>query len=351
VTTDTTQPTVQARLMRADGQFINDPGQAELDAAAAGDAPFWLDLDGVTAAHSDWLEHSLGVHPLVIDDAVHFGERPKLEQFDDYVAVVLYGAAAPSLSELTAAEASDRTAPADMTSQNATGEVHCIVSSRHMITVHRGTCAAIEDVAAKASAKTPPDSRSAVFYHVADALAKTFTPILAELDDRLDSIQGEIMQSPDKSQLDEVTGYRAALIALRKVVEPQTDIFATLSTGRVMIPGAGDEQLPYMRDVHDHFQKLSDQIGSFRDLIAGVTDVYMSQISNQLNVVMKQLSIIATIFLPLSFLTGFFGQNFGVITRNIGSWQSFVILGVGSEAVAVALLCRLFWRRGWMNRE
>jgi Mg2+ and Co2+ transporter CorA len=95
------------------------------------------------------------------------------------------------------------------------------------------------------------------------------------------------------------------------VIDPQTDIFGTLSSGRVRVPGAGDEQLPYLRDIHDHLKKISDLTESFRELIAGIADVSMSQTSNQLNIVMKQLAVISTVFLPLSFLAGFFGQNFG----------------------------------------
>jgi magnesium transporter len=88
---------------------------------------------------------------------------------------------------------------------------------------------------------------------------------------------------------------------------------------------------------------------SFRALIGGAAAAYSSGVSNQLNVVMKQLAVISTVFLPLTFLTGFFGQNFGALVGHIETWQEFVIYGVGSEVVALTLLFVLFWRRGWLG--
>ena len=82
----------KARLVHSDGRVVEDPRAGELTAAAADQQPFWLDLPGVSEQHADWLERIFGLHPLVVEDAQQFGERPKLEQFDDYIAVVVYGA-------------------------------------------------------------------------------------------------------------------------------------------------------------------------------------------------------------------------------------------------------------------
>jgi len=139
------------------------------------------------------------------------------------------------------------------------------------------------------------------------------------------------------------------LTPLHKVLVPQTDIFASLSSGKIRVPGAGDDQLPYLRDIHDHLRKLSDLTDSYRDLIAGTAAAYTSVVSNQQNVVMKQLAVISTIFLPMSFLTGFFGQNFGALVGHIAGWSAFLIFGIGSEVLAVVLLYLLFRRRGWLK--
>jgi magnesium transporter len=111
-----------------------------------------------------------------------------------------------------------------------------------------------------------------------------------------------------------------------------------------------DEAARYFRDLYDHLIRLADLVDSYRDLLSSVMDTHLSTVSNRLNVVMKQLTIIATIFLPLSFLTGFFGQNFAYEVRVwlMPTW-SFFALGIGLELAAVVFLLVLFRRRGWMG--
>ena len=104
----------------------------------------------------------------------------------------------------------------------------------------------------------------------------------------------------------------------------------------------------YFANVYDHLVRISDLVDTYRDLLTGAMDVYLSTVSNRLNDVMKRLTIIATIFLPLSWLTGFFGQNFGFLVGHIEGWQSFVFLGLGSELVVVIFMIIVFRRRGWL---
>jgi magnesium transporter len=117
--------------------------------------------------------------------------------------------------------------------------------------------------------------------------------------------------------------------------------------GIAELPGLAEEDERYFRDLYDHLIRISDLIDSYRDLLTGAMDVYLSTVSNRLNSVMKQLTIIATVFLPLSWLTGFFGQNFGFMVRHVGRWEAFVGLGVGSELLVLATLLLFFKRRGW----
>jgi magnesium transporter len=111
-----------------------------------------------------------------------------------------------------------------------------------------------------------------------------------------------------------------------------------------------DEAARYFRDLYDHLIRLADLVDSYRDLLSSVMDTHLSTVSNRLNVVMKQLTIIATIFLPLSFLTGFFGQNFAYMVRVwLAPTWSFFVLGIGLELAAVVFLVSLFRRRGWLG--
>ncbi len=104
-----------------------------------------------------------------------------------------------------------------------------------------------------------------------------------------------------------------------------------------------------MRDIYDHLIHISDSVDEYRDLLSGVMDTHLSTVSNRLNVVMKQLTIIATVFLPLSFLTGFFGQNFSwLVAHIVGGW-SFIIFALGLEIVSALGLLYMFRKRGWLG--
>jgi magnesium transporter len=127
-------------------------------------------------------------------------------------------------------------------------------------------------------------------------------------------------------------------------------MISSLNSGMVAIPGMTESGTAYFRNLYDHLIRISDMVDSYRDLISGAMDTHLSMVSNRLNVVMKQLAIIATIFLPLGFLTGFFGQNFAWLTANVqAGLGQFVFLGIGSELVAIAILLMLFKRRGWLG--
>src|SRR3974390_1141427 len=142
---------------------------------------------------------------------------------------------------------------------------------------------------------------------------------------------------------------KRSLIGMRKVITPQRDMFAGISSGVVDLPGVTDEGQRYMRDIYDHLIRISDLIDGYRDLLSGVMDTHLSTVSNRLNVVMKQLTIIATVFLPLSFLTGFFGQNFSFLIAHITGRSPFLVFGIGLELVAAIGLLYLFRKRGWLG--
>ena len=130
------------------------------------------------------------------------------------------------------------------------------------------------------------------------------------MDDRIDELQDQIFVNPKEAQLAELFALKRELVDMRKLVTPQRDMVSSMLTGVIPIPGMTPESERYVRDLYDHLIRISDMVDSYRDLLSGSLDAYMSMVSNRLNDVMKQLTIIATVFLPLSFLTGFFGQNF-----------------------------------------
>jgi len=293
----------------------------------ASDEFFWVDLHKPDPADFEILRDVFKFHPLAVEDSEHFGQRPKIDDYDDFVFIVLYGAV-PDEDRLV--------------------EIHCFYSQRFLVTAHRDEAPAFAEVRDRYEQRKQRIRRpSLLLYRIVDALVDSFFPILADFDDRIDELEDAIFLRADDRQLQEIFGMKRLLVGMRKVVTPQRDMFAALMGGIGQLPGFRDDDERYFRDVYDHLIRISDLIDSYRDLLTGAMDVYLSTMSNRLNGVTKQLAVIATIFLPLSWLTGFFGQNFGWEVRNISGWGSFATLGIGTELVALVLLLAYFKRRGW----
>ena len=293
----------------------------------AGNEFFWLDIARPEPHHFEILRQVFGFHPLAIEDSEHFGQRAKIDDYDGFVVLVLFGAT-PDDDRLV--------------------EVHCFYSERYLVTVHRDDCPAFTELRERYEKREGPIGKpSLLLYRVIDGLADSFFPLLADFDDRIDELEDSIFARADDSQLQEIFGMKRLLVGLRKAVTPQRDAFASLMGGVAALPGLTEDDERYFRDLYDHLIRISDLIDSYRDLLTGAMDVYLSTVSNRLNSVMKQLTIIATVFLPLSWMTGFFGQNFGWMVDHIGRWETFVGFGLGGELLVIGVMLTFFRRRGW----
>ncbi|HEV8154723.1 MAG TPA: magnesium/cobalt transporter CorA [Gaiellales bacterium] len=300
---------------------------ATVEGLLAGGRFFWLDLDQPVAADFEVLRDVFAFHPLAIEDSEHFNQRAKVDDYDDFIFIVVYGATNDG----------DRLV-----------EVHCFYSERFLVTVHHDDCPAFSEIRRRYENRNKViDRPSLLLYRVVDGLVDSFFPILASFDNRIDELEDQIFARANDEQLQEIFRMKRLLVGMRKAVTPQRDTFASLMGRIAELPGLDEEDERYFRDVYDHLIRISDLIDSYRDLLTGAMDVYLSTVSNRLNSVMKQLTVIATIFLPLTFITGFFGQNFGWLVRHIGGAGTFAVFGIGSEIVVVAMLLTFFRRRGW----
>jgi magnesium transporter len=153
--------------------------------------------------------------------------------------------------------------------------------------------------------------------------------------------------SPKPEHLEDIFAMKRRLVRLRRVVAPQRDLLGRIVDGGVGLPGMTSDAERYFRDVYDHLVRLSEAIDGDREMMNAAIDAYLSTASNRLNVTTKQLAVIATIFLPLTFVTGFFGQNFTWMVDHVSSWEMFVLLGIGLEVVTLIVLLVLFRLRGW----
>jgi magnesium transporter len=309
----------------------SDADRPAVEAALAKGGFFWLDLEGVDGETAALLRDSFKFHPLAVEDAENFGQRPKLDDYDGFVYMVVHGAEQ---------------------SGGSTIEVHIFFSERFVVTVRRSECTALDEVRNRLTRHHARDAAPedvVLVYLIVDSLVDSFFPVLAALDDKIDELEDAILVQPTDQQLGVIFDMKRSLLGMRKVITPQRDMFASVSAGVTDVPGRTAESDRYFRDLYDHLIRISDLVDSYRDLLSGVMDTHLSTVSNRLNVVMKQLAVIATIFLPLTFLTGFFGQNFGFLVGHVGGVGSFVLFGLGTEAIAVAALFMLFRRRGWLG--
>ncbi len=313
---------------------IHDRGSEELqfdresiEKLLAGGSFFWVDVDQPVEEDYAVLRDVFKFHPLAVEDSENFGQRAKLDDYDDFVFLVVYGAV-PDDDRLV--------------------EVHCFYSERFLVTVHRDEAPAFTDVRQRYVKRNKAvDDPAQLLYRIIDALVDSFFPILADFDDRIDELENQTFLNAGDQQLQEIFRMKRLLVGMRKAITPQRDMFATLMGGVAELPGMTDEHERYFRDVYDHLIRISDLIDTYRDLLTSSMDVYLSTVSNRLNSVMKQLAVVATIFLPLTFITGFFGQNFGWMVGRIQGGWAFFALGIGIELAAVAALFTLFKKRGW----
>jgi magnesium transporter len=292
---------------------------------------FWLDLESVDDETIELLTDVFHVHQLALEDIQHFGQRPKVDDYGTFTYLVAYGAAGEGLG---------------------TEEVHLLFAEHFVVTVHHGPCGAMDEARNRLAHRTggpavPP--QIAVIYLVIDELVDSFFPMLDRFDNQIDDLEDAVLVRPTEAQLGTLFSLKRSLIGVRKVITPERDAFAGITSGMIELPGVNESGLRYLRDVYDHLIRISDLVDGYRDLLSGVMDTHLSTVSNRLNVVMKQLTIIATVFLPLSFLTGWFGQNFSYLVAHITGRVPFYVFAVGLEVASALVLLYFFKRRGWLG--
>jgi magnesium transporter len=286
---------------------------------------FWLDLVDPGAEQLDELARRLGWHPLALEDVQKRGQRPKLDGYGDHMLLVFYGAREVGLD-----------APNVI-------EVHLVVSGDWVVTVRRGGCSELDELRRRLPANHEQGEQFVV-YRILDTLTDTFFPVLESIDDAIDELEDAIVLGPSDEQLQRIFHLKRSLVTLRRIVTPQRDLAARTIDDLAELPGLDPGTHDWFRDVYDHLIRVSDMVDSYRDLLTGAMDVYLSTVSNRTNVVMKQLTLVATIFLPITALTGFFGQNFGWLVLHVRSLWAFMAFGVGGIVLSSAILFVWFRR-------
>jgi magnesium transporter len=304
---------------RIDGSAAQRPSPEEVGAWTADKGLLWLDVPVREADDVAWLDTALHLHPLVLEDLEHRNQRPKADDYPNLLFVVLFGTLRDERGDL------------------ALSEVHVLLGDGWLVTVSDAEIPALQQLwdACDKRSEVGVGASGHLLYRICDTLVDSVFPVLDQVDDDIDRIETAIVERADAGTVADIFRLKRELNVLRRVLGPQRDLLQLLAGPRTARLDA-DAQL-YLRDVYDHAVRMVEQIDSYRDIVTGALDVYLSSVSNRLGEQTRRLTIVATIFLPLTFLTGFFGMNFGVEVSSISTTRAFVA-GMAVMLVSVPLV-------------
>lgn len=291
----------------------------------------WVDMESPEGAERAALTDLFQFHPLAVEDVFHTVQRPKIEEYDHSFFVVAYEV------DYNRARVEDE--------RLRTCQVSLFVRERLVVTVHTGRSEAVRDMQSRCEHHSPVLRRGADYlvYVLLDTLVDRYFPILDELSDEIDDLEDRIVSQPRKELLDTIFMLKRILLRLRKIAGPSRDVLTVLTTRD--FPVITSEALPYFRDVGDHLIRIYEMLDSYRELMSGALDAYLSNISNQLNLVMQRLTIVTVIFLPLTFITGIFGMNFKVQPWMPGWDHGQIFWGVMAGMTVIGFLLAYWFHR------
>jgi magnesium transporter len=291
----------------------------------------WFDLAEPTHDDLALLQEEFALHPTAVEDAALIHERPKIEKYDGYTLVVLHAASL------------------DRRGQLVLHEIAVFVGKNFAVTIRAHPLYPLDGIERRwLTSSGIPHDPTGLLYVVLDEVVDGYAPVAGAYDERLVTLEHSVLDRRAAGHGDvlrDVLAFKRDLVRLRHAAAPVRDILAALLRGDLgpVEPGLA----AYFRDVYDHALRATDQVDSIRDLLNSTLDIHLSSEAHRQGEVSKQLTIIATIFLPLTYITGFFGQNFGWMVNHIDRASHFFWIGVGSQVVAVALLVAYFKRKGW----
>ena len=229
-------------------------------------------------------------------------------------------------------------------------EVHIYVSGGWVVTIRKDECSALDELRQEIE-QSPPQAESVVVARILDALANTFDDLLDPLDDELSSIEQQVFESGGRSRVTrelrrDILEHRRSLFRKRRLVRRQRDYIERTISEIEDLPGLEPSQRHDLRDVSGQMIRVNDRVDDALDRLAAALDLLSSTVSNRLNAIMERLTVVATIFLPLTFLTGFFGMNFAWLVKEIDTPLAFWTLGVGLVLAARAWASRSGWPGG-----
>jgi len=294
----------------------------------------WVDFEAVPDAVTEpLLRETFGFHPLAIDDALHESHVPKLDNWEHYLYIVLH------------------TVIFDRENQDVdTLELDIFAGKNYLVTHHDQPIEAVNRVwaAIQRDNRFLKNGADHLLYRLMDEIIASFMPVVEQLDLSLDLIEDEIFGKYSGDTLERLFSIKRSVLYLRRILAPQREVLNKLA--RDEFEAIDERDRIYFRDVYDHLVRMYDITESVRELASGALDSYLSVVNNRLNDVMKTLTIITTLFMPISFIASFFGMNFFQPSIALSAWTSGPAFLVTMLLVVLTPTTMFLWmrHRRWM---
>jgi magnesium transporter len=287
----------------------------------------WINIDGLHDLNViEKIGKNFGLHPLVLEDIVHTEQRPKLEDFEDYIFIT---------AKMLSYDEEEQRLQAEQFS--------LILGPNYVITFQETVGDVFEPVRERLRKgkgrirKRPPDYLA---YALMDAIVDHYFIVLEKIGERVESVEEDLMTNPTTETLQIIHHLKRELISMRKSVWPLREVIGTLERGESRL--FEEKTTVFLRDVYDHTIQVIDTVETLRDMVSGMLDVYLSSVSNKMNEVMKVLTIIATIFIPMTFIAGIYGMNFEFMPELKWHWGYPFVWAI---IIAIAIIMLFYFRR------
>ncbi|MCU7244731.1 MAG: magnesium/cobalt transporter CorA [Microcystis aeruginosa WS75] len=293
----------------------------------------WMDIQGLG---SETVLKQVGeifnLHPLLLEDVVNVPQRPKLEDYNNQLLVI---------SQMVRLKEDE--------SGFDTEQVSFVLGKRYLLSFQeeelQDCFEIVRDRIRTSQGRVRKSGADYLTYLLLDTIIDGYFPVVEHYEDRIEALEDVIISNPDRDTMQEIYDVRRELLALRRLIWPMRNVLNLLMRDHHGI--VSDEVQIYFRDSYDHVIQILEIIEAYRELAASLMDVYMSTMGNKLNEIMKFLTVISTIFIPLTFIVGVYGMNFENMPELKGEWSYFMVWLV-MLAVAGGLIF-YFWRKGWFK--
>lgn len=296
-------------------------------------AVIWVDMESPTEADDRVLLDVFRFHPLTVEDCRANRHHPKVEEFPDYIYFIVHAVRTDSSPD-----------------RFNTIELDGFLGRNYVVTYHHEKFASIDKVkqTVRSSPVTCQRGASFLLHATIDSIVDDYLPVMDDFDERINDLEDNIfsLHRPNDEILEEILGLKRSVLRLRRISSKQLEVLYRMSHGQFSL--IAGPVLPFFRDIYDHLVRVTDLAESYRDLISGSLEAYLSVVSNRLNEIMKVLTIFSAIMLPLTFIAGVYGMNFDYMPElhsRYGYYATWTIM----LTVAIGML-GLFWRRGWIGK-